>query len=72
MEAVAPVSRIVFLPLFFAYSGLNTDFTLLSDGRCCCSRWPVWWWRSSASSVPAGPRRVCWASRRPSPSASAR
>ncbi|CAL9339460.1 cation:proton antiporter [Streptomyces sp. enrichment culture] len=33
VEAVAPVSRIVFLPLFFAYSGLNTDFTLLSDGR---------------------------------------
>ncbi|MEU2437450.1 cation:proton antiporter [Streptomyces rubradiris] len=32
VEAVAPVSRIVFLPLFFAYSGLNTDFTLLSDG----------------------------------------
>ncbi|MFF9021216.1 cation:proton antiporter [Streptomyces eurythermus] len=33
VEAVAPVSRIVFLPLFFAYSGLNTDFTLLSDGK---------------------------------------
>ncbi|MFH9672328.1 cation:proton antiporter [Streptomyces sp. NPDC017405] len=33
VTAIAPISRIVFLPLFFAYSGLNTDFTLLSDGR---------------------------------------
>ncbi len=30
VEAVAPISRIVFLPLFFTYSGLNTDFALLA------------------------------------------
>ncbi|GAB1334112.1 cation:proton antiporter [Streptomyces sp. E-15] len=30
VAAIAPISRIVFLPLFFTYSGLNTDFTLLS------------------------------------------
>ncbi|MGE9692324.1 MULTISPECIES: cation:proton antiporter [unclassified Streptomyces] len=33
VQAIEPVSRIVFLPLFFTYSGLNTDFTLLSGGR---------------------------------------
>ncbi|MEV0263490.1 cation:proton antiporter [Streptomyces sp. NPDC050617] len=31
VEAVAPISRIVFLPLFFTYSGLNTDFALLAQ-----------------------------------------
>ncbi|MEV0276888.1 cation:proton antiporter [Streptomyces sp. NPDC050610] len=31
VAAVAPISRIVFLPLFFTYSGLNTDFALLAD-----------------------------------------
>ncbi|MFD9905063.1 cation:proton antiporter [Streptomyces sp. NPDC059063] len=30
VDAVAPVARIVFLPLFFTYSGLNTDFGLLA------------------------------------------
>jgi Kef-type K+ transport system membrane component KefB len=29
IEAISPVTRIVFLPLFFAYSGLNTQFGLL-------------------------------------------
>jgi Kef-type K+ transport system membrane component KefB len=29
--AIGPIARIVFLPLFFAYSGLNTRFALLSD-----------------------------------------
>ncbi|MET9290951.1 cation:proton antiporter [Streptomyces sp. NPDC003077] len=31
VETIAPISRIVFLPLFFTYSGLNTDFALLAD-----------------------------------------
>ncbi|MEW2546765.1 cation:proton antiporter [Streptomyces sp. NPDC047002] len=31
VAVIAPVSRIVFLPLFFTYSGLNTDIGLLSD-----------------------------------------
>ncbi|MGQ4513596.1 cation:proton antiporter domain-containing protein [Streptomyces sp. DW26H14] len=41
VEAIAPVGRVVFLPLFFTYSGLNTDIGLLSDpsvllfGACC-------------------------------------
>ncbi|TKA00274.1 cation:proton antiporter [Actinacidiphila oryziradicis] len=30
VAAISPVSRIVFLPLFFTYSGLNTNFSLLS------------------------------------------
>ncbi|MFH8404887.1 cation:proton antiporter [Streptomyces sp. NPDC018019] len=30
IEAIGPISRIVFLPLFFTYSGLNTDFALLA------------------------------------------
>lgn len=29
--AIGPLCRIVFLPLFFTYSGLNTDFTLFTD-----------------------------------------
>ncbi|MFI9580641.1 cation:proton antiporter [Streptomyces sp. NPDC052236] len=32
VERITPFSRIVLLPLFFTYSGLNTDFGLLSDG----------------------------------------
>ncbi|MFI6348334.1 cation:proton antiporter [Streptomyces sp. NPDC050560] len=41
VESIAPISRIVFLPLFFTYSGLNTDIGLLSDpgvllfAACC-------------------------------------
>ncbi|OKI04736.1 cation:proton antiporter [Streptomyces sp. CB02923] len=31
IEAIGPISRIVFLPLFFTYSGLNTDFALLAS-----------------------------------------
>jgi Kef-type K+ transport system membrane component KefB len=31
VERFTPFSRIVLLPLFFTYSGLNTDFGLLSD-----------------------------------------
>jgi Kef-type K+ transport system membrane component KefB len=31
VEATAPLSRVLLLPLFFAYSGLNTDTGLLSD-----------------------------------------
>ncbi|MFE7120525.1 cation:proton antiporter [Streptomyces sp. NPDC057654] len=31
VAAIAPISRIVFLPLFFTYSGLNTDFALLAQ-----------------------------------------
>ncbi|WP_030021963.1 cation:proton antiporter [Streptomyces monomycini] len=31
VETIAPISRIVFLPLFFTYSGLNTDFALLAS-----------------------------------------
>ena len=31
--------------------------------RCCCSRWPAWCWRSSASSAPAGARPGCAANR---------
>ncbi|MFI0257943.1 cation:proton antiporter [Streptomyces sp. NPDC017056] len=30
IAALGPISRIVFLPLFFTYSGLNTDFALLA------------------------------------------
>jgi Kef-type K+ transport system membrane component KefB len=33
VAALGPVTRIVFLPLFFVYSGLNTKFALLSDPR---------------------------------------
>jgi Kef-type K+ transport system membrane component KefB len=29
VETISPVTKIVFLPLFFAYSGLNTEFGLL-------------------------------------------
>jgi len=32
IAAISPVTRIVFLPLFFAYSGLNTQFGLLFNG----------------------------------------
>lgn len=32
VETLKPVGT-VFVPLFFTYSGLNTDFTLLGDGR---------------------------------------
>lgn len=28
-----PIGRIVFLPLFFTYSGLNTRFALLADPK---------------------------------------
>lgn len=41
VAAIGPISRIVFLPLFFTYSGLNTDVALLSDpsvllfAACC-------------------------------------
>jgi Kef-type K+ transport system membrane component KefB len=31
IEATAPLSRALLLPLFFTYSGLNTDISLLSD-----------------------------------------
>ncbi|MFF7154270.1 cation:proton antiporter [Streptomyces sp. NPDC008139] len=31
LEAAAPVSRVLLLPLFFTYSGLNTDTGLLTD-----------------------------------------
>lgn len=33
MAAIGPVIRIVFLPLFFVYSGLNTRFALLGQSR---------------------------------------
>ncbi|WP_328471892.1 cation:proton antiporter [Streptomyces sp. NBC_00448] len=33
IEATAPLSRILLLPLFFTYSGLNTDAGLLSDPK---------------------------------------
>lgn len=33
VATIGPVTRIVFLPLFFVYSGLNTRFALLSDPR---------------------------------------
>jgi Kef-type K+ transport system membrane component KefB len=32
VAAVGPVSRVVLVPLFFTYSGLNTDFGLLTGG----------------------------------------
>ncbi len=32
VERITPFNRLVLLPLFFTYSGLNTDFGLLSDG----------------------------------------
>lgn len=31
LEAAAPISRVLLLPLFFTYSGLNTDTGLLTD-----------------------------------------
>lgn len=33
LAKIMPIGRIVFLPLFFTYSGLNTRFALLSDPR---------------------------------------
>src|SRR5205807_3908424 len=31
MNKIGPLARIVFLPLFFTYSGLNTRFALLAN-----------------------------------------
>jgi Kef-type K+ transport system membrane component KefB len=31
VEMITPLGRVVFLPLFFVYSGLNTDFALLNN-----------------------------------------
>lgn len=33
LAKIVPLGRLVFLPLFFTYSGLNTRFTLLADPR---------------------------------------
>ena len=33
VRTIGPVTRIVFLPLFFVYSGLNTKFALLSEPK---------------------------------------
>jgi Kef-type K+ transport system membrane component KefB len=33
LAKITPIGRIVFLPLFFTYSGLNTRFALLADPR---------------------------------------
>jgi hypothetical protein len=38
MGTIAPLARIVFVPLFFTYSGLNTKFGLLANPRCLLGR----------------------------------
>ena len=56
--------RSLLLPLFFTYSGLNTEFGLLADpARAAVRGRPASRWRSPASSARAGWRPGCAASR---------
>ena len=66
LAKIMPIGQIVFLPLFFTYSGLNTRFALLADPKLLAVRAGcAWWSRSSASSARPGARPGWRGSRQP-------
>lgn len=58
LAKIMPVGQIVFLPLFFTYSGLNTKFTLLADP------WLLLFTVLCLVAAVAGKFGACWATSR--------
>ncbi|MEE4540611.1 cation:proton antiporter [Streptomyces sp. V4-01] len=58
IEATAPLSRILLLPLFFTYSGLNTDTGLLADPAL------LMFAAACTAAAIAGKFGACWAAAR--------